>query len=103
MESSDSPFISVIIPTYNRREILGQTLQALGKQNYRSDRFEVLVTVDGSTDGTNLTLESLHLPFLVRTFYQTNRGPASARNVGIRNAKGDLVIFLDDDTVPTHN
>jgi GT2 family glycosyltransferase len=64
------------------------------------DQFEVIVVDDGSTDVTPRVLAELHTPYHLRTYTQANQGPGGARNLGVRQARADLVIFLDDDTVP---
>ncbi|MBS2038466.1 glycosyltransferase family 2 protein [bacterium] len=90
---------SVVIATYNRRELLQRTLEALRLQSMDPQRFEVIVIDDGSSDGTAESLASLHNPRL-RVISQSNRGPAAARNRGIREACGAWVVLTDDDTVP---
>ena len=96
---------SVIIPTYNRRDVLPEVLAALERQE-GAPPFEVLVVDDGSTDGTGEWLReraarrgSSAPPLAVLT--QRNRGPAAARNRGVRAAAGERVAFLGDDTVPS--
>ncbi len=92
--------VSVIIPTHNKVAELGRCLQAvLGQQLDGS--FEVLVCDDGSTDGTRERIEtwSRSEPRL-RYLRQANRGPAAARNLGIRYARAPLVAMTDDDTIP---
>jgi GT2 family glycosyltransferase len=93
--------ISVIIPTYNRLDRLKQVLSALECQTYPVDQYEVIVVSDGSTDGTMKYLEDLKTPLHLRAFRQTNLGAAAARNLGFRMASSELVLFLDDDVVPT--
>jgi glycosyltransferase involved in cell wall biosynthesis len=90
-------FVSVIIPTYNRKEVLRNTLLSLCEQTYPATEYEIVVTDDGSTDGTGEMVRSLHMPCSLRYFRQQNRGPAAARNLGAQNARGELLIFLDDD------
>lgn len=63
------------------------------------DEFEVIVVVDGSTDGTAQALRELFAPVSLRVIEQTNRGPSAARNAGIRLAQGDAVLFIDDDVL----
>lgn len=84
---------SVIIPTFNRADLLPETVQSVLAQTYRN--FEVIVVDDGSTDDTVGVLK----PYLeqIRYFYQANHGLASARNRGIQEATGDFVAFLDSD------
>lgn len=96
------PELSVIIPTYNRKEILLKTLAAYQAQSARSEILEVLVLDDGSTDGTPEVVSEFssgaNIP--VRYFWLTHRGPAAVRNHGIRTAGGRLLLFGDDDIVP---
>lgn len=88
---------SVVIPTYNRRETVTGTLRTLFQQNCPAGGFEIIVIVDGSTDGTLEAIREMRSPWRLRILEQGNRGPGAARNAGIRAAEGDLVIFLDDD------
>lgn len=88
----DSPTVSVIIPTYNRRDLVQRALESVAAQTYRD--FEILVVDDGSTDDTRAVIESRPR---VRYMFQENAGPAKARNVGIRHSRGDLIAFLDSD------
>ncbi|WP_054031288.1 glycosyltransferase [Desulfatitalea tepidiphila] len=93
------PLISIIIPTYNRSQILIKCLEALSKQSLPADKFEVLVCDDGSTDGTEAIVKAHTALFTMRYLRQQNRGPASARNLGIRKAKGQYLLFLNDDAI----
>jgi glycosyltransferase involved in cell wall biosynthesis len=95
---SESTTISVVIPTFNRRERLARVLRSLAEQDVEA-AFEVVVISDGSTDGTEEYLRSGGLPLPVKPLFQRNRGPAAARNNGVERASGELVIFLDDDVV----
>lgn len=89
------PFISVIIPTYQRREKLKNTLKSLLSQTYKN--YEVLVIDDGSTDGTR-EMVSLFKDKRIIYNWQNNSGcPASPRNKGIHISKGDWIAFLDSD------
>jgi glycosyltransferase involved in cell wall biosynthesis len=89
--------LSVLIPTYNRRHILARTLPTVFAQDLPAEDWEVVIAVDGSSDGTAAWLRSLEPPCPMRVLEQQNRGPAAARNVGLRAARGDVVLFLDDD------
>ena len=86
---------SVVIPTYQRRDTVVRNVQALERQTQRD--FEVIVVVDGSTDGTAEALGRLDLSFALTVHEQPNRGQASARNAGAAVAQGELLLFLDDD------
>ncbi|MDJ1179587.1 glycosyltransferase [Roseofilum sp. BLCC_M91] len=106
-------FFSVVIPTYNRLPILQKCLRALENQQF-SDResdeshyrhiqgYEVVVVDDGSTDDTLawLAQERQQLPH-VRWLVQEHQGPAAARNLGVKEAQGDTIIFIDSDLVVT--
>lgn len=89
--------ISIILPTFNRRELVLRTLLTLFAQTYPLDRFEIIVVVDGSSDGTAKALRGLKQPHRLHVMEQENRGLAGARNTGYRAAKSELVLFLDDD------
>ena len=97
---TESRAVSVVTPTYNRRERLGRVLTALAAQDADPKTFEVVVVDDGSTDDTASFLEQQRFGFELRHVRQANAGPARARNVGIEAARGELVLFLDDDVVP---
>jgi peptidoglycan/xylan/chitin deacetylase (PgdA/CDA1 family)/GT2 family glycosyltransferase len=89
--------LSVIIPTYNRAERLRACLQALTLQTQPSTDFEVIVVVDGSTDGTREMLATLAVPFPLTVLWQENRGQNVGRNLGVETARGRYLLFLDDD------
>lgn len=94
------PRLSVVIPTYNRRERLGRVLAAFRNQSVSPELFELVIVDDGSQDDTLAWLEQQRFPFAVQIRSQANGGPAVARNTGIRAAKGELILFVDDDVVP---
>jgi GT2 family glycosyltransferase/peptidoglycan/xylan/chitin deacetylase (PgdA/CDA1 family) len=89
--------ISVVIPTFQRRELLARTLTTVFRQDLPVDQYEVVVVVDGSTDGTLEMLHRLRPPCRLTVREQENRGPAAARNAGLAAAKGEFVLFVDDD------
>lgn len=95
------PDVSIIVPTYNRSMLLQRLLGALEDEHARCPCFEVVVAVDGSSDGTLDALRTLQPGFPLEVWWQENRGPAAARNRAIAAARGDLLLFLDDDVVPT--
>lgn len=88
------PFFSIIIPTYNRLPFLKIALGSALNQNFTD--YELIIADDGSTDKTKDFIHNLDYPCL-RYFYQKNSGPASARNLGIKKAKGKYICFLDSD------
>jgi glycosyltransferase involved in cell wall biosynthesis len=93
----ESPIFSIVIPTYNRLALLKKTLESLFRQEYPS--FEIIVVSDGSTDGTHECLSSLASGGKIKFFNQQNQGPALARNLGITNAQGEYIAFIDDDCI----
>ncbi|ELR97250.1 glycosyltransferase family 2 protein [Gloeocapsa sp. PCC 73106] len=98
-------FFSIVIPTYNRQPILAKCLQALEAQTLNSDYisgYEVIVVDDGSTDNTRAWLAWAKLPH-VKLVTQEHNGPALARNLGVKTAQGDTIIFIDSDLVVTEN
>ena len=99
-------FVSVVIPTYNRRPILEKCLDALERQRFEGglDQYEVVVVDDGSTDGTPAWLREQVVRFPhVRLVEQQHGGPAEGRNRGVDHAKGDVIVFIDSDLVVTES
>ncbi|MDJ0800202.1 MAG: glycosyltransferase family 2 protein [Calothrix sp. MO_167.B12] len=101
-------FLSVVIPTYNRQPILEKCLKALEVQRLSDSSvvrdYEIVLVDDGSSDRTLQWLEDhkAELPH-VRVFQQEHQGPAAARNLGVEQANGDTIIFIDSDLVVTEN
>jgi glycosyltransferase involved in cell wall biosynthesis len=104
----ETVFISVVIPTYNRRPILEKCLRALEVQTLSASTvirdYEIVLVDDGSTDGTLdwLAAHKQEFPH-VRWFEQDHAGPAAARNLGVEQAQGDIIIFIDSDLVVLEN
>ena len=96
------PTTSVIIPTYNRKDSLYETLVSLAQQTWPADHFEVIIVDDGSTDGTRRIVEKT-FPFTLRYFWQPNQGDAAARNLGVQRSQADILVFLDDDILVEPN
>lgn len=91
--------LSVVVPTYRRPDTLFRVLDGLGTQTSPPD-FEVVVVDDGSGDLTPVRLREYRAPYPLRWFSQENSGPARARNRGVEESRGEIVLFLGDDTVP---
>lgn len=88
---------SVVIPTHQRREPLRRALGSLTRQTAPPDSFEVVVSIDGSTDGTREMLAGFSAPFALRVAEGSRRSRAAARNAALELIRGDVVIVLDDD------
>jgi glycosyltransferase involved in cell wall biosynthesis len=88
-----APLISCIVPVFNGERYLREALYSILAQTYRP--LEVLVADDGSTDGTAAVVASYGAQ--IRYVSQPNAGPAAARNLGLRGARGEFVAFLDAD------
>lgn len=94
--------LSVIIPTYNRKNTLSKVLQAYLAQSAPQFIRELIVVDDGSTDGTDSTVMefSQRAPFPIHYLRQANKGAGAARNYGIREAISSIAVLTDDDIVP---
>jgi len=97
---SADPTVSVVVPTYQRMDVLPEVLDALESQR-GAPPFEIVVIDDGSKDDTPGYLAERRFAVPARVLCQENQGPAAARNAGVRAASGRWVAFLGDDTVPT--
>ncbi len=87
-----NPLISIIIPCYNHGSYLHEALESVFSQQYEA--IEIVVVDDGSTDNTKAVAEKYEE---VKYIYQDNKGLSAARNTGIKNSAGDLLVFLDAD------
>ncbi len=92
LAESKLPFVSIVVPTYNRAEMLGLCLQSLLNLDYPSDKLEIIVVDDFSPLPVDVDLPSAQVIRLER-----NSGPGEARNTAVRSAKGEVIAFLDDD------
>jgi cellulose synthase/poly-beta-1,6-N-acetylglucosamine synthase-like glycosyltransferase len=102
IERKDLPVFSLILPVKNERSVIDRVLSAFVDLNYPSDRFEVVVVDDGSTDGTTKFCEEFvskhsNFRFLHRDF---SSGKACALNYGFANSQGDVLAIFDADNVP---
>ncbi|MBC7188918.1 glycosyltransferase family 2 protein, partial [Candidatus Aerophobetes bacterium] len=92
--------VSVIIPSYNRREILRRCLEALFNQNFPKEEYEIVLIDDGSTDGTDNMVSSLSSPCILKYIKNKRRlGQSVSRNRGVKEAQGEYVIFVDSDII----
>ncbi len=98
----NTPIFSVVIPTYNRPRQLKRCLMALTKQAYQGN-WQVVVVDDGSEQCLNGLIASFENQLHIKLLEQTNQGPAAARNLGARQARGQFLAFLDDDCEPDIN
>lgn len=91
------PLVSVIIPTKNRAEMIKRAIKSVQNQTYKN--LELIIIDDASTDNTPNVLESIKAADSRLTVHYNSQslGGAGARNIGIKNASGDFVAFLDDD------
>lgn len=87
------PRVSVIIPVYNGDRFLAEAIESVFRQTYQD--YETIVVDDGSTDRTRQVLETYS--HKIRYFYQENQGSSVARNLGIKEAQGEFIAFLDAD------
>lgn len=98
-------FISVIIPTYNRLSTLLKCLQNISNQSIDTENYEVIVVDDCSSDETQDYFKNHSTDYTNISYIRNNpnKGLASSRNVGIRAAKGDILVFLDNDLLVNFN
>jgi GT2 family glycosyltransferase len=94
-----NPLVSVIIPVYNGEKFLAQAINNVIAQNYHP--LEIIVVDDGSTDETAQI--AAQFKEVIQYIYQENNGPATARNRGIKLAKGEVIAFLDVDDLWSEN
>ncbi len=97
---SELPTVTVAIGSYNRRDGLQRVLRKLDAQSVPRERYEVVVVLDGSTDGSAEMVRELDVAYDLTLIEQPNLGLAIGRNRGAETAKHDLVVFLDDDIEP---
>ena len=94
------PLVSIIMPVYNGEKYLAQAIQSVLSQTYQ--QFELLVVNDGSTDGTEQTVQQFTDP-RIRYFVQKNAGVSASRNMALANMKGTYFCCLDGDDVLPQN
>jgi len=93
---------SIVIPTWQRADMLREHLRALESQSSRD--FEVVIVCDGEDAATRVVAESSQTNFPIQwLFHRENQGLAAARNTGASAASGEFLLFLDDDVTPDPN
>lgn len=92
-----SPIVSVLIPSYNSKNTLLPCIDHLAAQTLPADRFEVIVVLDGSTDGSRAALESMRTDFKMKIVEQKQQGKATALNRGVELADGEYIVIVDSD------
>jgi radical SAM protein with 4Fe4S-binding SPASM domain len=107
--SDKQPKISIIIPTYNRKELLEPALMSLFNQDYPKNQYEIIVVDDGSNDGTMEMVKQLSPTCSLKYIYWPRAKPyvfgepgnraGPARNLGVKNSQGELLLFWDSDMV----
>ena len=95
MNNNETPLVSVIIPTFNRAELVPRAIKSILGQSYAN--FECIIVDDASTDNTKKVVSSIKDERIIYLRHQENRHASAARNTGIKNARGEFIAFLDDD------
>lgn len=90
-----NPLVSVIIPTYNRANLVGKAVKSVLAQSYQN--FEIIVVDNASCDNTAEVINSIIDNRIKFIKHDVNRGPAASRNTGLKNSGGDYITFLDSD------
>lgn len=93
--NSGKPLVSVIIPTYNRANLIGRAIQSVLNQTYRN--IEIIIVDDASNDNTEEIVTKFHNINVVYIRHNCNKGGGAARNTGIKASNGKFIAFLDDD------
>ena len=91
--------ISVIMPTYNRREYLQDTIDSVFNQSCNDGNIELIIVDDASIDGTEEYVLSLKNEKIKYILNKTNLGGARSRNIGVENSSADYIAFIDSDTI----
>lgn len=95
---SQQPLVSVIIPSYNRAAMIGETLESVLTQTYQN--WECIVVDDGSSDNTRKVIEDyVKIDTRIQLFKRVRipKGPPTCRNIGLEKSNGEYIIFLDSD------
>ena len=98
MNNNNNRLVSICIPAYNASKLLPETLESIRFQNYQN--WELIVVEDGTNDGTEEIVEQFRRSVSNRVFYissKINLGPATSRNIAVKNSKGSWIAFIDSD------
>jgi GT2 family glycosyltransferase len=96
-----TPDIAVVVPTYSRAASVVRLLDALSRQTLDPGRYEVVVAIDGSRDGTKELVERYTAPYRLMSVWQENAGRAATCNAGVLQSEARIVTILDDDMEPS--
>jgi len=98
------PNISVIICTYNREDIILETLPAIAVQTVNPSTYEILIVNNNSTDNTETIVKNFQSTYSnIRLIKEIQQGLSHARNTGYKNAKYNWIVYIDDDAKPINN
>lgn len=102
---SHGNFLSVIIPSFNRKEEIQELLASLDAQELTKEEFEVVLVDDGSNDGTDEWINGFQQKSILKINFicQDHQGPGAARNLGMSRARGDVFVFIDSDCIAPPN
>jgi len=91
--------ISVQLCTFNRKDLLKRSLEALFRLDFPASDYEIVLVDDGSSDGTREMVKALDPPCRLKYLRRPNSGLAAGRNLGIRCSEGEIILFIDDDII----
>ena len=101
-EGQTLPVVSIIVPVYNVKSYVGECVESLCRQTYTN--LEILLVDDGSTDGSGEVCdEYAGRDERIRVIHQANRGLSGARNMGLDDARGEYIAFVDSDDLVSTN
>lgn len=95
---TDNPYVSIVVSAFNDKNSLKKLIPSLLEQIYPSCRYEIIIVDDGSDDGIRKLIESYqNIQTRLQYFFQGHKGPAAARNLGVKYSRGNIVAFIDSD------
>jgi len=95
MGTENEPLVSIVIPTYNRADLIGRTITSALAQSWQN--LEIIIVDDASTDDTRAVIQAIADPRVRYVGLEKNSGPSTARNTGVEQARGRFISFLDSD------